>query len=178
MHDRRTTLVCFIVNEHTTKCSNYKNLWIPIAISLEFVTKGSINNNPALFQIMAWRRPGDKPLSEPMMVNLLTHICVTRPQWVKSINNTYCIKYRESIMAAQSVDLSVENCDTCSATMASHVGNHLPSEKWTDVIFFYHLQSIKYIGKWNVPILVVFMCERPYTFSETSCSHQDLYKSL
>ena len=32
---------------------------------------------------MAWRRPGDKLLSEPMMVSLLTHICVTRPQWVK-----------------------------------------------------------------------------------------------
>ena len=36
-----------------------------------------------LVQIMAWRHPGDKPLSEPGMVNLLTHICVTRPQWVK-----------------------------------------------------------------------------------------------
>ena len=32
---------------------------------------------------MAWRRPGDKPLSEPMMVSLPTHICVTQPQWVK-----------------------------------------------------------------------------------------------
>ena len=31
---------------------------------------------------MAWHRIGDKPLSEPIMVNLLTHICVTRPQWV------------------------------------------------------------------------------------------------
>ena len=31
---------------------------------------------------MAWRRLGDKPLSESMMVRLLTHICVTRPQWV------------------------------------------------------------------------------------------------
>ena len=31
---------------------------------------------------MAWRRPGDKSLSELMMVSLLTHICVTRPQWV------------------------------------------------------------------------------------------------
>ena len=31
---------------------------------------------------MAWRQPGDKPLSEPMMIRLLTHICVTRPQWV------------------------------------------------------------------------------------------------
>ena len=34
---------------------------------------------------MAWRRPGDKPLSEPTMVSLLTHICVTRPQWVNVI---------------------------------------------------------------------------------------------
>ena len=32
---------------------------------------------------MAWRRSGDKPLSEPMMVSSPTHICVTRPQWVK-----------------------------------------------------------------------------------------------
>ena len=32
---------------------------------------------------MASRRPGDKPLSEPMMIILQLHICVTRPQWVK-----------------------------------------------------------------------------------------------
>ena len=52
---------------------------------LRFVPKGPINNNPALVQIMAWHRSGDKPLSEPMMVSLLTHICVTRPQWVNGI---------------------------------------------------------------------------------------------
>ena len=52
-------------------------------ISLTFVPKGPINNIPTLVQVMAWHRPGDKPLSEPMVVNLLTHICVTRPQWVK-----------------------------------------------------------------------------------------------
>ena len=40
------------------------------------------SNIPALVQIMAWRRSGDKPLSEPMMVSLPAHICVTRPQWV------------------------------------------------------------------------------------------------
>ena len=55
---------------------------ISIKISLKFVPKGPINNIPALVQIMAWHRSGDKPLSEPMMVSLLTHICVTRPQWV------------------------------------------------------------------------------------------------
>ena len=72
-----------------TTCSSAfflnENVWIPIEISLKFVPKGSINNNPALFQIMAWRRPGDKPLSEPMLVCLLTYICVTRPQWVHII---------------------------------------------------------------------------------------------
>ena len=67
------------------KCILLKeNVWIPIKISLKFVPKGLINNIPALVQIMAWRRPGDKPLYEPMMVCLLTHICVTRPQWAKS----------------------------------------------------------------------------------------------
>ena len=35
---------------------------------------------------MAWHRPGDRPLFEPMMIILLTHICVTRPQWYASVN--------------------------------------------------------------------------------------------
>ena len=46
---------------------------------------GRINNIPALVQIMAWRRSGDKPLFEPMMVTLLMHICVTQPQWVDKL---------------------------------------------------------------------------------------------
>ena len=65
---------CIFLNE---------NVWILIKISLKFVPQGPINNIPALVQIMAWCRPGDKPLSEPMLVGLPTHICVTRPQWVK-----------------------------------------------------------------------------------------------
>ena len=57
-----------------------ENARISIKISLKFVSKGPINNIPALVQIMAWHRPGDKPLSEPMLVSLPTHICVIRPQ--------------------------------------------------------------------------------------------------
>ena len=34
---------------------------------------GLIDNIPALDQIMAWHQPGDKALSEPMMVSLLMH---------------------------------------------------------------------------------------------------------
>ena len=45
-----------------------ENAWISIKIPLKFVAKGPINKIPALVQIMAWRRPGDKPLSESMMV--------------------------------------------------------------------------------------------------------------
>ena len=45
-----------------------ENIIISIKISLKFVPKGPINNIPALVQIMAWRRPGNKPLSEAMMV--------------------------------------------------------------------------------------------------------------
>ena len=42
-------------------------MWILIKISVKDVPKGPIKNIPALIQIMAWRRQGDKPLSEPMM---------------------------------------------------------------------------------------------------------------
>ena len=49
---------CIFVNE---------NLCILINISLKFVLKGSKDNNPALVQIMAWRRIGDKSLSKSML---------------------------------------------------------------------------------------------------------------
>ena len=64
---------CIFLNE---------NVRISIKISLKFVPRGPMNDIPALVQIMVWRRQDDKPLSEPMLVSLLTHICVTRPQWV------------------------------------------------------------------------------------------------
>ena len=58
-----------------------ENISTSIKISLKFVHKGRINNIPALIQILAWDRPGGKPLSEPM-VSLQTHVCATRPQSV------------------------------------------------------------------------------------------------
>ena len=69
---------CIFLNE---------NVRIPIIISLKFVPEGHINNIPALAQIMAGRRPGDKPFSEPMMFSLLTHACVTRSQQVNRYVN-------------------------------------------------------------------------------------------
>ena len=81
----------------------FKCIYMNENVWLAEVPKGPINNIPALVQIMAWRRPGDRPLSEPMMVSLLTQICVTRPQCVKVehlVRNmkiwrviTLCVKY-------------------------------------------------------------------------------------
>ena len=68
------TFKCIFLNENDR---------ISIKISLKFGTGGPVDHIPTLVQIMAWCRPGDKPLSEPMMVRLPTHICVTQPQWFK-----------------------------------------------------------------------------------------------
>ena len=106
---------CIFLNE---------NVWIPIKTSL-FVPEGPINNIPTLVQIMAWRQPGDKPLSEPMMVRLLTHICVTWPQWVNKygicmqlimtnseINtNIYCMDINMTVWDNWMMIVKILGCD-------------------------------------------------------------------
>ena len=88
-----------------------ENVIIAIEISLKFVPKGPINNIPALVQIMAWRRPGDKPLSEPMMVILPTHICVTWPQWVKEFELSESLgRLTESLWCHNEWTLSHPHC--------------------------------------------------------------------
>ena len=70
-------------------------------------------NNPVLVQIMVWHHQDleishylnqwwqiywriyaslglKKPLSQPMTLSLLTHICVTRPQWVIALHALLC----------------------------------------------------------------------------------------
>ena len=56
---------CIFVNE---------NFLSSIRISLEISPKVPIDNTSVMVQIMVWRRSGDKPLSETMMVNL-TYAC-------------------------------------------------------------------------------------------------------
>ena len=75
----QTTLFkCIFLNENDR---------IAIKMSLTIVPKGPINNIPASVQIMAWRRPGNKPLSEPTMARLPMHVCITRPQWVNCLSD-------------------------------------------------------------------------------------------
>ena len=52
------TFKCIFLNENDR---------IRIQISLKFVLRGAIDSEPALIQVMAWRRTGDKPFPEPMM---------------------------------------------------------------------------------------------------------------
>ena len=53
---------CIFLNE---------NDGIPIQISLKFVPSSPIDKNPALVQVMAWRRTGDRPLPESMMAQFI-----------------------------------------------------------------------------------------------------------
>ena len=70
-----------------------ENIRISIKNSLNLIPRGPINNIPALAQIMAWCLSGNKPLSEPMMVSFLMHLCVTRPQWVKTARISKLVIY-------------------------------------------------------------------------------------
>ena len=111
-----------------------ENVWIPIKIWLKFVPKGRINNIPALVQIIAWRRPGDKPLSEPMLVSLPTHICVIRPQWVnrsKILQAWHLQKIGESVGAP----LSWYHCGTMMKVLENS-----PNKKWImcSFLWFWH----------------------------------------
>ena len=51
-------LKCIFLNE---------NEIIPIQFSLNTIPSSPIDNKPALVQVMAWRRKGDKPLPALMM---------------------------------------------------------------------------------------------------------------
>ena len=103
---------CIFLNE---------NVWIPIKISLTFVPKGRINNIPAVVQIMAWHRPGDKPLSEPLMVSLRTHICVTRPQWVNKPSLVQITSRRLFIDKSLSEKMSDHYGDVIMGTITSQI---------------------------------------------------------
>ena len=80
-----------------------------------------------LVHIMAWCKPDDKPLSEPMMVRISTNICVTCPQWVNKLrpqqidyrfadDNLRCIllheNYRISIYIALKSIITNQNNNT------------------------------------------------------------------
>ena len=73
---------------------------------------------------MAWRRLGDKPLSGSMMISLLTHICITWPQWVKKPQQTLCAMLYSSLSVG--IDCILwwrHQMETFSALLAICAGN-------------------------------------------------------
>ena len=115
-------LKCIFLNE---------NISISIYTSLKFVPKGRINNIPALVQIMAWRRSGDKPLSQPMMIILLTHICGTWPQRVNDVSSLGVV-IRGQLDTGLSLTCSgfslrlaiISDASICSNTYAHGIAGH------------------------------------------------------
>ena len=63
-HDKMTAIT---QTTFSNAFNSNRSIWISSKTSLKFVPKGPINSIPALIQIMASRRPGDRPLSEPML---------------------------------------------------------------------------------------------------------------
>ena len=82
-----------------------------------------MNNIPALVQIMAWHRPGDKPLSEPMLIILLTHVCVTWPQWVNTSSD--CFWWHVAFHLLSNHIFSISMQVTCSISYLAHIHSKL-----------------------------------------------------
>ena len=60
-----------------------ENDWISLRFHLSLFLRVHLTIFQHWFRYNGLAPWGDKPLSEPMMVSLPTHICVTWPQWVK-----------------------------------------------------------------------------------------------
>ena len=84
-HWGRDKLVDISQTTFSNVFSSIKMLEFRLKFLWSLFLKVPIKTMPALMQIMAWCRPGEKPLSEPLRVRLPPHICVTRPQWIKEM---------------------------------------------------------------------------------------------
>ena len=92
------------------KCIFLKeNDMIPIQISMKFVPKSSIDNKPALVQVMAWRRIGDKPYLNQWWPSSLTHICGT----------CVCVRLNSNLLACRSSTTS----DSVAQSFSNFVQN-------------------------------------------------------
>ena len=91
---------------------------------------------------MAWHRPGDKPLSEPLIIRLPTHLCVTRPQTMTC--SFLCIKWVPCSVCASKNDafqiswLCLLLCDTFWLFLTKYIKisrYHFPF-KQLDIVWF------------------------------------------
>ena len=120
-------------------------------IPLKFVPTGLVNKILELVQMMAWRRPGDKPLFEPMLVILLTHKRDTRPQWVKAVNlQTQQINWRTTQLCAYNMRYTAANWqnDVASCKPILIIVELLLKRRWKQIrnvisFFLFNLTPIR-----------------------------------
>ena len=134
-------------------------------ISLKFVPKGRINNIPALVQIMAWRCPGDKPLSEPMMVSLPMHIYVTRPHWgnhqmvpnwwaIRTISNALYLWWptlEPLIWPQVSVQMGLQNNRILLKIGKTKLVKYM--KKWNMIVFSIYMSYVSTYSFWAIYIV-------------------------
>ena len=131
---------------------------ISIEILLKFVPMGPINITPALIQIMAWRRPGDKPLSEPMGVRLPTLMLVTRAQWTN-----FMIMRSYNQFSVPSWELHI--VPVVLRVFDFAFGQMEPLKEWWKARFIYHALIFSYIiiyyemklWSWFIKHKIIFM---------------------
>ena len=70
-----------------------EKLGILIQISVQFFSKGLIDNIEALVQVMAWRRTGDKPVPEPVLIQFTDAYMRHKGRWVNISNHKQNILY-------------------------------------------------------------------------------------
>ena len=154
---------CIFLNE---------NVWILIKIPLNFVPRGPIYSIPALVQKMAWHWPGNKPLSEPMMVCLLTHICITRPQWVKLYGH---------IITAQCSILFIQNTASHFHGTEYKFSSFFNRIAWHQIYhFIIKVQCVKIgnilsevIKQWRSQVIIQATWEKKWYSSSTTLSSQN-----
>ena len=124
-----------------------KKIWLRFHWSL--LPRVQLTIFTTLIQIMAWRRPADKSLSEPMMFSLLTHIRVTRPQWVKKQSHfltQYCVCLWSKLL--QSFDDSQCCCCWWCLDGIFATSNSITAKYWFLQCAYSHC-----IGQWGASCL-------------------------
>ena len=120
--------------------------------------KGLDGNKRSLVQIMAWRRAGNNPLSEPVMA-LFTDAYVTRPWWVNTLKWLAIFLKISLILKNHNGEFESwvkEKCVLCIAgTVELHITHEYMSwqsnETWEKVDFKFrcsdfHLACLGYAG--------------------------------
>ena len=83
-----------------------ENVWIALKISLKFVFKVWIDNIPALIQIMSWRRPGNKQLSETMKQDIVLTLFILTVK-IRYLTNCWTTQFIAVVVWTSAVILAI-----------------------------------------------------------------------